>query len=192
MWECEERVLGGRGRALSCWGRMLMRCAGAGGVAINAVDIFDVSSGRWTTAALSVARYYLAATSLLNQGLAIFAGGYNGAHVYLFWLVLILQDGVMRECEGRVLRGRRRALRCWGRMLMRCAGAGGGVSNAVDIFNATSGRWTTAALSVARGGLAATSLPNQGLAVFAGGTTCWFVFFDFELLILRRWCDVGV
>jgi hypothetical protein len=31
--------------------------------------------------------------------------------------------------------------------------------------------WTTAALSVARGELAATSLPNQGLAVFAGGST---------------------
>ena len=51
---------------------------------------------------------------------------------------------------------------------MRCAGAGG-YSNAVDIFDATSGRWTTAALSVARGYLAATSLPEQGLAIFAGG-----------------------
>ncbi len=48
---------------------------------------------------------------------------------------------------------------------MRCAG--GGII--VDIFDATSGRWTTAALSVARGNLAATSLPEQGLAIFAGG-----------------------
>jgi hypothetical protein len=39
------------------------------------VDIFDAISGKWTTAALSVARMYLAATSLPNQGLAIFAGG---------------------------------------------------------------------------------------------------------------------
>ena len=45
-----------------------------------------------------------------------------------------------------------------------------GFSNAVDIFNATSRTWTTAALSVARYALAATSLPNQGLAIFAGGT----------------------
>ena len=29
--------------------------------------------------------------------------------------------------------------------------------------------WSTAALSVARAGLAATSLPNDGLAFFAGG-----------------------
>ena len=41
----------------------------------NVVDIFDVSSGRWSTAVLSVARFNLAATSLPNQGLAIFAGG---------------------------------------------------------------------------------------------------------------------
>jgi hypothetical protein len=51
---------------------------------------------------------------------------------------------------------------------MRCADASGPHS-VVDIFNATSGRWTTAALSVARNDLAATSLPNQGLAIFAGG-----------------------
>jgi hypothetical protein len=52
---------------------------------------------------------------------------------------------------------------------MRCAGLG--FSNVVDIFNSTSGRWTTAALSVARIYLAATSLPEQGLAIFAGGWT---------------------
>jgi hypothetical protein len=53
-------------------------------------------------------------------------------------------------------------------MLMHCAGLGGS-TDAVDIFDATSGRWTTAALSVARADLAATSLPDQGLAIFAGG-----------------------
>ena len=49
----------------------LLPRAGSG----SAVDIFNASSGKWTTAALSVARYYLAATSLPNQRLAIFAGG---------------------------------------------------------------------------------------------------------------------
>ena len=43
-------------------------------------------------------------------------------------------------------------------------------SSIVAIFNATSGRWSTAALSVARG-VVATSLPNFGVAIFAGGTT---------------------
>ncbi len=39
------------------------------------MDIFDGRSGRWSTAILTVARQYLAATSLPSQGLALFAGG---------------------------------------------------------------------------------------------------------------------
>ena len=39
------------------------------------VDIFNVSSGTWATAALSVARWQLAAASLPGVGLAFFAGG---------------------------------------------------------------------------------------------------------------------
>jgi hypothetical protein len=54
---------------------------------------------------------------------------------------------------------------CW--LLMRCAL--GGPSKAVDIFIASSGRWSTAVLSEARAMIAATSLPSQGLAIFAGG-----------------------
>jgi hypothetical protein len=53
--------------------------------------------------------------------------------------------------------------------------AGNKYSDAVDIFDARSGLWSKATLSVARGYLAATSLPNQGLAIFAGGisgTSC--------------------
>ncbi len=53
--------------------------------------------------------------------------------------------------------------------LMPCAADGSDYSNAVDIFNVTSGAWSTANLSVARTGLAATSLPNVGVAFFAGG-----------------------
>ncbi len=51
--------------------------------------------------------------------------------------------------------------------LMPCTGYG--YSNVVDIFNVTSRTWSTAALSVARNALAATSLPNLGVAIFAGG-----------------------
>ena len=64
------------------------------------MDIFDGTSGRWTTAALSVARYLLAATSLPNQGLAIFGGGWNGTYVILVFELLILHDGVMWELGG--------------------------------------------------------------------------------------------
>ena len=52
-----------------------MRCTGANVVLWNTVDIFDANSGQWSTAALSVARGYAAATSLPHQGLVIIAGG---------------------------------------------------------------------------------------------------------------------
>jgi hypothetical protein len=42
-------------------------------------------------------------------------------------------------------------------------------SNVVDIFNVTAGTWSTAALSQARFSLAATLLPDAGVAIFAGG-----------------------
>lgn len=44
------------------------------------------------------------------------------------------------------------------------------VTNAVDIYNITSNKWTTAELSIARYFVAATSLEKEGLAFFAGGT----------------------
>jgi hypothetical protein len=44
-----------------------------------------------------------------------------------------------------------------------------GVSDVVDIFNFTAGTWTVAQLCSPRESLAATSLPDQGLALFAGG-----------------------
>ncbi len=37
------------------------------------MDLYDSVTGTWSTAALSVARYYLAATSVGN--VALFAGG---------------------------------------------------------------------------------------------------------------------
>jgi hypothetical protein len=64
------------------------------------VDIFNATNRQWTTAALSVATDGHAATSLPNQGLAIFAGGWIGAYVILFFELLILQDGVMWEAGG--------------------------------------------------------------------------------------------
>ena len=70
----------GVGLLIAC--ASLMPCA-VGSGSSNAVDIFNVTSGAWSTAALSEARYWLAATSLPNVGVAIFAGGYSTfCHVY--------------------------------------------------------------------------------------------------------------
>jgi hypothetical protein len=49
------------------------------------------------------------------------------------------------------------------------AEANAGASDVVDVFNATDGSWAVAKLSVPRDSLAATALPDQGLAFFAGG-----------------------
>ena len=77
-------------------------------------------------------------------------------------------------------------------LLIACASlmpraAGGGLSNAVDIFNVASGAWSTAALSVARCYLAATSLPNFGVVIFAGGysTLCHVDFRIFACCVVR-------
>jgi hypothetical protein len=71
-----------------------MPCA-AEAVYSNVVDIFNVASGTWSTAALSVARYYLAATSLPNAGVAVFAGGNSTcSHVYfLIFAFCVLRVG---------------------------------------------------------------------------------------------------
>ncbi len=68
---------------------------------------------------------------------------------------------------------------------MRCAGTLDIALQTVDIFNATSGFWTNANLSVARTSLAATSLPNEGLAIFAGGAGAPYVLMS---VIAKGWC----
>ncbi len=73
------------------------------------------------------------------------------------------------------MRGRSVVCKARCEVSLLCAGTGG-YSKTVDIFNATTGVWSTANLSEARWNLVATSLPNQGLAIFAGGvsTSCDF------------------
>ncbi len=41
----------------------------------------------------------------------------------------------------------------------------------MDIFDANTGTWHTAKLGAGRSDLVATSLPSQGLALFAGGAS---------------------
>jgi hypothetical protein len=62
---------------------LLIADSGSSSRASNVVDIFNGSSGLWSTAVLSqshdiAGRYDLSATSLPNQGLAFFAGGVGG------------------------------------------------------------------------------------------------------------------
>ncbi len=68
----------------------------------NVVDFFNATAGTWSTAALSVARGYLAATSLPSAGLAFFAGGFGTCLLCLFKL---MRDAMV--CEGGCVSGRR-------------------------------------------------------------------------------------
>jgi hypothetical protein len=184
---CGMGWLSGRRFVLLIVCASLMPCAANGGS--NVVDIFNVTSGAWSTAALSVARVNLAATSLPNVGVAIFAGGYSTCcHadfsrvcvLCLFWLGNRMVEwagvGLLFACAS----------------LMPCA-ASSVYSNAVDIFNVTSGAWSTAALSVARSGLAAASLPNVGVAIFAGGSsTCCHADFSCVCVLCLFWLWNGM
>jgi hypothetical protein len=97
----------------------------------DVVDIFDDSTGLWTTAKLSVARAALTATTVGSK--AIFAGGY------------------VSQCLGVYTS-----------------------SDAVDIYDDSTGTWTTAKLSVARQALSSTTVGSK--AMFAGGRYNYYTF----------------
>ncbi len=134
------------------------------------MDLYNSASGTWSTAQLSVARSYLVATSVGN--VAIFAGGRTGncsltlfVEGLLFWLMSV-GDAVTCACLRRVACCLL-CLRC--RRLPPHGVTADGLlyTFAVDLYNYTSGTWSTAQLSVARYYLAATSVGN--VAIFAGG-----------------------
>ncbi len=70
-------------------------------------------------------------------------------------------------------------------VIFACSVAGAAVAQQIPGFYSF-GTWSTAALSVARSGLAATSLPNLGVAIFAGG---WSTLFDWLMYVFP--CEGG-
>jgi len=144
------------------------------------VDIYNVTSGIWTTATLSLPRGGLAAASSGN--LVFFAGGGNSLNFILqtnFFSgnasnrvdIFNTSDGSWSIATLSQARTGLAATSVGGLILF-----GGGVSNAsefsniVDIYNVSNNMWTTATLSQTRAGLAATSIANR-YALFAGGAT---------------------
>ncbi len=83
----------------------------AGGGYINAVDLYNCTSGSWSTAQLSVARSWLAATSVGN--VAIFAGGSRTGNCSLTLFVEALLFGLMRVGDGVAFACLRRAACCF-------------------------------------------------------------------------------
>jgi hypothetical protein len=76
----------------------------------NDVDLYNITSGTWSTAQLSVARYRLAATSVGK--VAIFAGGYAG-NCSLTLFVEGLLFGLMSVGDGVTFACLRRAACCF-------------------------------------------------------------------------------
>ncbi len=70
----------------------------AGGGSSNAVDLYNSASGTWSTAQLSVARFWFQATSVGN--VAIFSGGYTGKLQPL----RCLTEGLCWSCCSRMMR----------------------------------------------------------------------------------------
>jgi hypothetical protein len=109
----------------------------ASGVAFAAVDLYNVTSRSWLPPAQLKGGPRLGLSATTVGNLAIFAGG--GGALFL-------------QCSQKVAH------------LMQTVA---GISKAVDIFDVTTGIWSTAQLSFERTFLAATSVGN--IALFAGG-----------------------
>jgi hypothetical protein len=151
------------------------------------VDIYNASSRTWSSSQLNEARSLLSATSLPNLGVAIFAGGKSTSCCVCF--NCCSSRGVRVNCDGLV----------WekGCVLVLCALLNSLIiiiiiirhtgdssrSNVVDILNVKAGTWSTAKLSEPRSNIQAKSLPNLGVAIFAGG-------FSKSLFIKFRCCCV--
>ena len=123
-------------------------------------------------AQLSVGRRELAATSLAEHGIALFAGGLTGSHtpsnvVDIYNAI----TGVWSTAQLTEARYNLAATSLAGQGLAIFAGGqdGRSVSNVVDLYNFRTEACTAAQLDDARVVLAATSLAEKGLALFAGG-----------------------
>jgi len=136
----------------------------------NVVDVYNVRSNKWTTATLSQARCFLAATSAANR-YALFAGGYEfGASntVDIFdSLSGVWNTATLSQARYNL------AAASLGNLAFFGGGNrgelfGGETFNAVDIFNATTQTWSTATLSQNRTLLAAASIGD--IVAFGGGT----------------------
>ena len=145
----------------------------------NLADIYDAYTGEWSTAALSQARGQLAATSV--GPLAFFGGGEidipgaGGTTAVSSSNVVDIYNSSTNQWSTNALSQARSDLAATsvGNLAIFAGGIDwingndGVLSNAVDIYNTSTGQWTTAALSVPRYGLTATTVGTD--AIFAGG-----------------------
>ena len=136
----------------------------------NRVDIYDVSSGTWTTAQLSEARNGLAGAAAGTK--ILFAGGYgNNGGVSSGSKTVDIYDVVSNTWTTAQLSEARGSLAgaAAGNKILFAGGFSdiNGVSKTVDIYDIPSNTWSTAQLSEPRQYLAAATAGNK--TFFAGG-----------------------
>ena len=130
------------------------------GAASSVVDMYNVATGAWSTAQLSVARYYIGAASVGN--LALFVGGQtSGRRGGRILFVCCVCGSCLRALQycGSVCPATASSL-------IRIT-AVNAASNVVDLYNVATGAWSTARLIDTATELAAASVGN--VALFATG-----------------------
>ncbi|MDB5323571.1 MAG: kelch repeatcontaining protein [Phycisphaerales bacterium] len=138
----------------------------------SVVDIYDSTTNRWSTAALSLARYQIVAATAGHK--ALFAGGVTPTDPVNN--VVDIYDADTGHWSTAALSQARGgfAAATVGKLALF---AGGGLtdsngavvlSNVVDIYDGASGQWSTATLSQARSDMSAVTVGSK--VVFAGDT----------------------
>lgn len=152
-----------RGKALFAGGGQALSAV----VFSAAVDIFDGSSGQWTKASLSQARWGLAAAAVESAGLALFAGGWADPAAVSVVDIYHADTNTWTQAALTQARTQLTATSVSTFVLFAGGWTGGSYSKTVDIFNTATSAWSTAQLSVARCCSGATSVGP--LAIFGGG-----------------------
>ena len=137
----------------------------------NVVDIYNTTSGIWSTTNMSQARTFLAATSAGNQ--VFFAGGCAPGPNVITNVVDIYSTSAGTWSTASLSQARYGlSATSAGNQVFFAGGFttiwGNGPSNVLDIYNTSAGTWSTATLPSAIGTIAATSVGNE--AFFASGS----------------------
>ncbi len=140
------------------------------GLVSNVVDIYDDSTGVWSTASLPQACQGMTAVSVGNY--AIFAGGIgsNGSpsnEVDIYDATTGIISAIQPSGSTQLLDGM--TVATVGSQVLFAGGIGsnGEPSAEVDIYDTRTGNWSSASLSQPRYGMAVATVGNQ--VVFAGG-----------------------
>ncbi len=138
-------------------------------VASNTVDIFDSTTGQWSTSRLAQSRAAIAATSVGHD--ALFAGGIN---VTPSNMVDIFNPSSARQSTARLVEARSGIIAVSAGHKALFAGGGWPMpTDLVDIFDARTGTWSMSRLSVPRAMsvfFPAVAATVGDCAIFADGT----------------------